>query len=301
MSAPTESTFTIDGSQGPLVAILHRPAAGVAPASRAIVMIVGGGPQYRVGGHRQLTLWARRLSAAGYPVLRFDHIGMGDSPGEFEGYTALDDDIRCAIDRLVAECPEVREVVLWGECSAASAALYYAYRDTRVTGAVLLNLWVRTRALAAQATLRYYYIQRLLQPSLWRKLFSGKLNLLTSARSAWELLRQARQQGARAPAAAESSLTAPIPRSLPLTEGLLLGLTRFKGRLLMVQSGRDLIAREFDVIVKASPAWQQALADHDTRRHDLAEGDHTFSSAVQRDQVVAWALDWLADLPAAAT
>lgn len=294
-----ESTFIIDGSKGPLVAILHRPGASTVPATRAVVMIVGGGPQYRVGGHRQLTLWARRLSDAGYPVLRFDHIGMGDSPGEFEGFTALDDDIRCAIDRLVAECPAVREVVLWGECSAASAALYYAYRDPRVTGTVLLNLWVRTRALAAQATLRYYYIQRLLQPSLWRKLFSGRLNLLTSARSALELIRQARQQRPRAGNHSNNALNAPIPRSLPLTEGLLQGLTRFNGRLLMVQSGRDLIAREFDLIVKASPAWQQALADHDVQRHDLADGDHTFSSAAQRDQVVAWALDWLARSPAA--
>ncbi len=295
-----ESTFTIEGSKGPLVAILHRPVATAHAATRAIVMVVGGGPQYRVGGHRQLTLWARRLSEAGYPVLRFDHIGMGDSPGDFEGFTALDDDIRCAIDRLVVECPDVREVVLWGECSAASAALYYAYRDPRVTGAVLLNLWVRTRALAAQATLRYYYLQRLMQPSFWRKLVKGQLNLLTSAKSAVELVQQARQLGPTRPAEASNSLNAAIPRSLPLTEGLLLGLNRFKGRLLMVQSGRDLIAREFDVIVKASPAWQQALADHGTRRHDLAEGDHTFSSAAQRDQVVRWALDWLAEQPVTA-
>lgn len=295
-----ESTFTIEGSKGPLVAILHRPMASARAATRAIVMIVGGGPQYRVGGHRQLTLWARRLSEAGYPVLRFDHIGMGDSPGDFEGFTALDDDIRCAIDRLVIECPDVREVVLWGECSAASAALYYAFRDPRVSGAVLLNLWVRTRALAAQATLRYYYLQRLMQPSFWRKLLKGRLNLLTSAQSAVALLQQARQKGPSTSASTSDSLTAAIPRSLPLTEGLLLGLTRFQGRLLMVQSGRDLIAREFDVIVNASPAWQQALADHGTRRHDLADGDHTFSSAAQRDQVVAWALAWLAEPPTAA-
>ena len=313
----SESAFVIDGHHGPLVAILHRPDAAArravghtedtparravghtedTPARRAVVMIVGGGPQYRVGGHRQLTLWARRLCAAGHPVLRFDHRGMGDSPGAFEGFTALDDDIRRAIDRLLLECPDVHDVVLWGECSAASAALYYAFRDPRVTGTVLLNLWVRTRALAAQATLRYYYWQRLLQPSLWRKLLTGGLNPLTAAKSAWALWQQARQ---REPATAgaprqAASLTAAIPRSLPLTEGLLLGLSRFKGRLLLVQSGRDLIAREFDVIVKASPAWQQALAAHDTRRHDLPDGDHTFSSAAQRDQVVQWALDWLA-------
>jgi hypothetical protein len=115
-------------------------------------------------------------------------------------------------------------------------------------------------------------------------------------------VQQARQASApSAPIAdASNALTAPIPRSLPLTDALLLGLQRFQGRLLMVQSGRDLIAREFDVIVKESPAWQKALAEHHTRRHDLADGDHTFSSAAQRDQVVQWALDWLAEAPPAA-
>lgn len=298
----TESTFTIEGDKGPLVAILHRPQA--APRI-GVVMIVGGGPQYRVGGHRQLTLWARQLCAAGHAVLRFDHRGMGDSPGEFEGFTALDEDIHHAVDRLTRECPGLQEVVLWGECSAASAALYYAYRDPRITRTVLLNLWVRTKALAAKTTLRYYYVQRLMQPSLWRKLFSGKLDLMASGRSALALLKQAREQSsttaaAASPARGDSALPGPIPRNLPLTEALLLGLTRFKGRLLMVQSGRDLIAREFDVIVKASPAWQKALAEHDVQRHDLPDGDHTFSSAVQRDQVAAWALAWLSsDAPGA--
>ena len=293
-----ETAFNIDSPKGPLVAILHRPVASAKPSRLGVVMIVGGGPQYRVGGHRQLTLWSRRLAAAGIPVLRFDHLGMGDSPGEYDGFTVLDDDIRCAIDRLVAECPEVREAVLWGECSAASAALYYAYRDPRVSGAVLLNLWVRTKALAAQATLRYYYLQRLLQPSLWRKLFSGRFNPLASVKSAYQLVQEARS-GEPEPTrdTHHPGLSAAIPRSLPLTKGLLMGLSRFKGRVMLVQSGRDMIAREFDVVVNASPAWRAALARCDTQRHDMADGDHTFSSAVQRDQVITWALQWLAEKP----
>lgn len=291
----SETTFTIDGAKGPLVAILHRPDQG--PPRSGVVMIVGGGPQYRVGGHRQLTLWARQLCEAGHAVLRFDHRGMGDSPGEFEGFMALDDDIRHAIDRLTQECPSIEEVTLWGECSAASAALYYAYRDPRVKRTVLLNLWVRTKALAAKTTLRYYYVQRLLQPSLWRKLLSGRFDFRQSWQSALSLIRQARESGAapRGSGVAASALSGPIPRNLPLTEALLLGLNRFQGKLLMVQSGRDLIAREFDVIVKDSPAWQQALAAHEVRRHDLPDGDHTFSSAAQRNQVAQWALAWLAE------
>ena len=45
-----------------------------------------GGPQYRVGSHRQFTLMARAFAAAGYPVLRFDYRGIGDSEGESRGF-----------------------------------------------------------------------------------------------------------------------------------------------------------------------------------------------------------------------
>lgn len=62
---------------------------------------------------------------------------------------------------------------------------------------------------------------------------------------------------------------------------------------MLVLSGRDLIAREFDALVAASPAWQRALAEHNTLRHDLPEGDHTFSSAVLRSRVIDWGLAWL--------
>ncbi|KAB8057318.1 hydrolase 1, exosortase A system-associated, partial [Janthinobacterium violaceinigrum] len=61
--------------QARLVGILSLPAA---PGPRG-VLIVTGGPQYRVGSHRQFVLLARALAAQGVPVLRFDLRGMGDS------------------------------------------------------------------------------------------------------------------------------------------------------------------------------------------------------------------------------
>lgn len=290
-SPVSEHALSLDCHGVPLVGILHRPAQA---QRRGIVIVVGGGPQYRAGGHRQLTLWSRGLCDRGFPVLRFDYRGMGDAHGEFRGFTDVDDDIRCAVDRLLAEAPGTEEVILWGECDAASAILFYAHLDPRVSGVVLLNPWVRTEAVAAQATLRYYYLQRLLQPSLWKKVFSGRFSPLKSLQSALGLLRQART--AR-PAAAGGSTAARaehrISREIPLTESLLQGLSRFRGEVMLVLSGRDLIAREFDTAVAASPAWQKALAARSVVRHDLPEGDHTFSSAALRGQVLSWALAWL--------
>jgi len=60
-----------------------------------------------------------------------------------------------------------------------------------------------------------------------------------------------------------------------------------------VLSGRDLVAREFDALITSSEAWQEQFRLKAVTRHDLAEADHTFSSAVQRSQVLAWGLDWL--------
>jgi len=62
-----------------LVGVLHAPEA--AP-SLGFVFVVGG-PQYRVGSHRQFVLLARDLASHGAAVLRFDCRGMGDSGGFF--------------------------------------------------------------------------------------------------------------------------------------------------------------------------------------------------------------------------
>jgi uncharacterized protein len=291
----TTSAFVLDCGGVPLVGILHRPTT---PPTRGVVMVTAGGPQYRVGGHRQLTLWSRQICATGLAVLRFDYRGTGDSGGDFKDFTHVDDDIQAAVDHLVAACPSVREVVLWGECNAASAILYYAHRDPRVTGAVMLNPWVHTEAGAAKATLKYYYLQRLMQPSFWRKLVTGRFKPMVSLGSALQMLKLARGAtpvGAKPAASLEGTV---IDRSLPLTEGLLIGLQRFSGRLLIVLSGRDPVAHEYDTVVKGSPAWQQALSAHHAEQRWLATGDHTFSSAEQRAQVASWAIAWLGNPPA---
>lgn len=74
--------LTFDCGGATLVGILEIPQR---PARVGVVVVVGG-PQYRVGSHRQFVLFGRALAHAGYPVLRFDCTGMGDSGGEARAY-----------------------------------------------------------------------------------------------------------------------------------------------------------------------------------------------------------------------
>ncbi len=282
----TPLTFPCRGEN--LSGILH----GVeGDASRGVVLVVGG-PQYRVGSHRQFVLLARALAAHGTPVLRFDYRGMGDSEGSLRDFADVGADIEAAIDALQGAMPSVDRVVLWGLCDAASAAAFYGWRDARVDGLVMLNPWVRTESGEAKAYIRHYYLQRLLAPAFWRKLLRLQWNPLASLGSLLSLARRARGGGRDA---GDNGLAADLPGDLDLPARMFHGLSRFGGRVLLILSGRDLTADEFRDLVAADERWRALLSSARVQRHDLAEADHTFSCRAWRDQVADWTNQWLAD------
>ena len=274
---PRERALTFVCGQGTLVGVLH-PAPG---ASRRGVLIVVGGPQYRAGSHRQFLLLGRSLAGVGIPAMRFDHRGIGDSDDPFLGFENLDDDISAAIDSFLAECPGVKEVVLWGLCDAASAILFYAHQDPRVAGVVLSNPWVRSPQSEAHAYLRHYYLDRLRERDFWRRALAGRVKLAAAARSLVGFLCQLQ----KAPAAATGGAALP--------DRMAAGLARFRGPVLLILSGQDLTAREFEEAAARSGDWRRLLGERRVRREDLAEADHTFSRRRWRDKVSGLTLDWL--------
>lgn len=259
-----------------LLGILHGDAGG---PREVAVLIIAGGPQYRVGSHRQFVLSARAFAAAGVPVMRFDYRGMGDSEGEYRGFEHVADDIRAALDAVVAACVPRRGVVLLGLCDAASAALMYCRSDPRVAGLILMNPWVRSAQSQAAVVVRRYYVARLLQRDFWRKLVSGGFDFAGSIRSLFgNLLRAARR---------------PALQAEGFIGDMRAALLDFTAPVLIVQSGRDLTADEFRACCRSDMEWQRAVTRSNVEIVDMVEADHTFSRVDHLEKFSGHCRRWL--------
>ena len=260
---PIEQAINFSCGGDRLLGILHRPRVRQQPIG---VVIVVGGPQYRVGSHRQFVVMARQLAAEGFAVLRFDYRGMGDSDGASRSFESVDDDIRAAIDATMNCLDELTGIVLFGLCDAASAISMYGWKDQRVRGLILANPWVRTIEGEARGRVRHHYARRVLQKSFWGKLLSGRMQMGRSGKDFFQSLRHARSHAARS-----------NTDSLSFQERMCRGLTDFKGPLLLLLSGRDLTAREFEDACDRSPAWSRVVCRSSTTTLKLPDADHTFS------------------------
>ncbi len=285
--------FHRDGQE--MLGILHLPGGA---CERGLLLVVGG-PQYRVGSHRQFLRMARALAGAGIAVLRFDCRGMGDSGGRFPGFQHVGDDISAAMDAFIAACPGLTRIALWGLCDAASAGMFYAHTDPRVSGLVLVNPWARTDTGMARTHLRHYYLPRLAGSAFWRRLAQGEVRLHESVASFAAMVRNALggpKRGAEGEEGADLDEPMPEPDSSGLPDRMRDRLARFQGPVLFLMSGVDLTAREFDGVIRGSRDWLSLMARPGVTRRDLPTADHTFSTCADLDEATRLTREWVAGL-----
>jgi len=257
-----------------LIGILHVPDQ----AMQRGVLIITGGPQYRIGSHRQFVLLARHLAAHNVPVMRFDYRGMGDSEGEPRTFEDIQDDLEAAISEFFTTMPAMKELVLWGLCDGATAAAFHAWSDPRIKGLVLLNPWVRTDQGAARTTLRHYYLQRIRDREFWRKLLRGRFGMRAAATSMGKL------------AVAASTPSAQV-EALP--DRVYQALRQFRGQILIILAGADLGAREFMALPRQHPHWRKLLAAPQVHQTVIPHANHTFARQAWRDEVATICTNWI--------
>ena len=245
----THIAFDCSGSQ--LIGTLDRAEGGDAVG----VLLVSGGSEIRCGtwgGQAQL---AARLAAAGITVFRFDRRGIGDSEGANAGFRNTCDDIAAALSAFRIAAPELRRVIAFGNCDAASALMLNAARLSdgafALDGLVLANPWTIDDADAAPAhapaALRARYLSKIKDPRELLRLLSGKINL-------GSLLR-----GLRASASA--------PAGSGLAREMVAGLAGFGGKVTILLASGDRTAQMFDA------SWPAG----DPRIRRIGSASHSFS------------------------
>jgi uncharacterized protein len=261
---------------------------------KSVVIVVVGGPQYRVGSHRQFVQLSRALALRGHATLRFDCTGMGDSPGELRNFLNVNEDIGAAIAFVRGRLPQVDALALWGLCDAASAALLYVHAngDVGIKGLCLLNPWVRSDVSQAQTQVKHYYVERLKQAAFWRKLLTGKV----AATALLELGRAVRTLLRGKNSVVDNSQNASNRVDLPFQSRMALAWKNYPGTLLLVLSGDDYTAKEFLGTAEQGALWKGSLQQRNVSRHDVAQADHTFSEVTTRLQLEELTANWLDEL-----
>jgi exosortase A-associated hydrolase 1 len=238
------------------------------------LLILSGGNEIRIGAHRGMARLAADIAAAGYPVLRFDRRGIGDSEGENGGFESSHPDIAAAIAAFRAECPSLARIVAFGNCDAASALMLH---QPDVTASILANPWVieTSEGTPPPAAIKAHYAQRLRDPKAWLSLFTGSVNL---RKLAGGLLRIATPQ-------APSSLAARVAG----------GMTSFGGAITLILAKRDGTAIAF-ADAWERPTFAEVRARADIKRVDIDSASHSFAEDADYRVLLGTIIDGLEDL-----
>jgi exosortase A-associated hydrolase 1 len=212
-------TFACEG------ATLHAtldPAAGATG-----LLIVSGGNEIRAGTWAGQAQLAARIAARGFPTLRFDRRGVGDSDGPNLGFRHSAPDIRAAIAAFRAAQPHLTHIAALGNCDAASALMLA--NGAGADALILANPWTFAdddgAARPVQA-LRAHYRQRLANRAALARLLTGKISLPALIASLRRTL-------------------APAPPPSALAQDIANGLARFAGQAALLIAERDRTGQAF--------------------------------------------------------
>ena len=149
-------------------------AATLDAADRKVgLLIVSGGNETRAGAFAGQAQLAASIAAAGYPVLRFDRRGVGDSSGENAGFRGEAEDIKAALAEFRQQT-KVGRMVAFGNCDAASALLLAG--GAGCDALALANPWTfdAVEAEPDAQSIRRRYLAKLGNPrEVWRLLTGG--------------------------------------------------------------------------------------------------------------------------------
>ena len=203
------------------------------------LLIVTGGTELRCGPYGSHAELADKIASAGFPVLRYDRRGVGDSSGDNLGFAASADDIAAAVTAFRAARPRLKRIVAYGNCDAASALMLA--QGQSLDALVLANPWTFEPGLEpaddqpAEAepqpqmtpgAIRAHYLRRLTDPRALLRLLTGKVKVGQMAGSL-------------------SKAAKPAPPLTTLAQDMTAGLAHFTGPVTLLIAEHDRTGQVF--------------------------------------------------------
>lgn len=316
---PLVTPVTFSNQEGlRLFGMLHQPA--ITREGAETVLILSPGVKMRVAPHRLYNKLAERFVAMGYPVLRFDFHGLGDSEGDapealladFYGATQLGryvSDTVAAMDWMRRTYGTTRFIAA-GLCGGALTGLLTAARDPRIVALFGISIPVildgserdagKYMTTAQLKDTRSGYLRKLsiAEWRSWVRLLTFRSDYRMIARAIWKPI-QARIRR-RAPAPPPAVEGAPADNTNPLFAPAFSQMVRTSRPVLLVFGESDRLFWEFEdkfmrrhrASLEPYSAWYQV--------HVTPQANHIFSASQWQDEMFARCSDWLEGLAARA-
>jgi len=245
------------------------------------LLIVSGGNEIRSGAYAGQASMAQHLSAMGIPVFRFDRRGVGDSEGVNLGFAHNAEDIDAAVSTFRHVAPQLKRLVAFGNCDAATALLLHT-QGPQFDGLMLANPWTidataenEAASAPSASVVRARYWTRIKNPRSLLDLLSGKINLRKLAIG----LRTAAK---------------PVQPSL-LTHRLADAMAQVDVPLCVAIAERDMTALAF------MAEWNSSAFDHVRRQPNIAlatysTASHSFADCAARAWLYAQIVGFIKQL-----
>jgi dienelactone hydrolase len=273
--------FVTFGPGKSLSGILTEPAW--AAAQRPAVLLLNAGLLHHVGPNRLYVTLARRLAAAGLPVLRFDYSGLGESEPRRDEVPLVEGMIGegiAAMDFLTASGVADRFVPM-GLCAGAENAQRLARDDARVVGAALIDGYAyRTRRYHLRKLMRHVASAR-----SWGRLFAKPAALLRASRRALPAAASERNPGG-----------VDFVREFPPRETCLEELQMILARevdLFFVFTGGGM-AEFYNHPRQFFETFPELRGHPRVRLEFMSRADHTFTLRAQQEALLASIEGWVA-------
>ncbi len=185
-----EEIVDVDGMFG----VLSTPV-DIARRNAPLILLHNVGANHHIGCNRIYVDFARQWASLGFSTLRFDLVGIGDTPphgGRKENEVYSESGIADAGRALdwLASARGYHRFLLAGICSGAYVSYYAALADARVEGVMLMNpltfhwhegdsLEIRTRTTFKSTQ---FYRRAALQIETWKRAAKGEVHLRAIAR-----------------------------------------------------------------------------------------------------------------------